>query len=276
MSEETTGTVDGQTAEPTAATGGETGTPTDYAGFETPDALAQDYQEKMSQLESYQKQVADLERIRGTQANELGQLRQNVAALSGQIQGMQRVVPQEQGPTIDDIAQQLQNGDIDEPQALRMAVQLTTRQTETRLGEKFNKLLDDRISQFKAEASHSKYVEKFMQDNPGYQEAYDSGKLNQWLEPDGSGGEYAWAQYQLQQKTAEVEVLKKQSEAAASAAAQNGMDKGIQIEKGKQAAGSVLSGKSGRFAQQTGVDLSDPNQRRQAGIAKLREMRGGG
>jgi hypothetical protein len=202
-------------------------------------------------------------------------LRQNVAVLNGQIQGMQRVAPQEQGPTIDDIARQLENGDIDEGQALRTAMQLTERQTETRLGEKFNKTLEDRITQLKEESDHRAYVEKFMQENEGYKEAYDSGKLNQWLNPDGTGGEFAWSQYQLQQKTAEIETLKKQSEAATSAAAQNGMDKGIQIEKGKQAASTVLSGKSGRFAQQTGVDLKDPNQRREAGIAKLRELRGG-
>lgn len=271
----------GDPAGPEGGTGGEGGTSTDYAGFETPDALVEDYQARVSQLESLQGQITDLERIKGTQGNELGTLRNQVAQLTGQIEGMRTAAPAEpQGPTLDDIARQLEDGDLTEGEAIRKAAQVASQQTKTELGQQFKKDMATEIGNLKAELNRDKYVSNFLKQNPGYEEAYNSGKLNPWLSQ-GISGEEAWLHYQVQAKDTELAALKKQAEGAAAEAEKGGIDKGIQIQKGKTAAGKVLTGKGGQFAQSGEVNL-DPSapdfalKRRQAGIDKLNQLRSGG
>lgn len=243
---------------------------TTLAGFQTPEELAAAYESTQAQLESFQKQVTDLERIKGQNSGQISQLKENIANLTGKLEGMQRSAPA--GPTLDEIASKVENNELSEAEALRMASQVTLQQAQTEFGKQLQKAVQD----LRAESDHEKYVQKFLKDNPGYEEAFKSGKLNPWLDQNITGEE-AWVRYQLQTKDAELAELKKKAEDAAKKAEKEGIDKGVQIEKGKTAAGKVLTGKGGgQFAQAAGkYDLTNAEQRRQAGIERLKQMRSG-
>lgn len=259
------------------APGGDSTGQGSYAGFSTPEELASDYQAKVGDLARFQEQVRNLESLKGRHGNEIGQLRNQIATLTGQIEGMRTVQsPAQAGPTIDDIAKQLDDGDIDEAQAFRMAEKVITQQTETRLGQKFHEMLQTELGKIQQKTDHERYVEKFLSDNPGYKESYESGKLQKWLDQ-GMPGEQAWDKYQLEATKAELQTLKQQSKDSALQAEQRGIVTGSQIEKGKSAAGKVLTGTKGQFSQAgSSHDLSDPNQRRQAGIEYLKRLRAPG
>lgn len=249
-----------------------------YAGFSTPEELAADYTAKTEELAGLQSQIQNLESLKGRQGGEIGNLRQQLATLNGQLEGMRSAMPQAStaGPSVDDVIAQYNSGEITEAEAFQKVATITAQTTENNLKGH----VASEIERFKAEAAQAQYAEKFILENPGYKEAFESGKLDQWMSrnPDGSvtGGEFAWAQYQLQAKDAELAAFKQQAEESAKAAEQSGIDKGIKIEQGKTAAGNVLTGKGGQFAASNGnFNLNDPTQRRQAGIERLKQLRGG-
>jgi hypothetical protein len=115
------------------------------------------------------------------------------------------------------------------------------------------------------------YVQKFMSDNPGYKEAFESGKIQPWLDQ-GMSGEEAWTNFQLTQTRAELDALKKQAEISKKQAEQDGLKKGAQLEQGKSAAGKVLGNHQGSFQQGAQSPMSR-EQRKQAALATLSKMR---
>lgn len=266
----------GDSVETSGQGGGGEGTPVDYAGYESPEQLVDAHTGLVTERDSLREQVTNLESLKGRHGTQIGELQQQIAQLNGHIEGMRSTAPATPaGPTVDEIARQVANGDIDVDEGILLATQAAAQTTETRLGQQFQGMLQQEISAMKQEADRKEYIADFLKQNAGYEEAYKTGKLAPWLEQ-GLSGEVAWDKYQLQSKDAELATLKEQSEAAAKQAAETGINKGIQIEKGKTAAGTVLTGKGGQFSQTSGgFDLTDPNQRRQAGIAKLQKMRGG-
>lgn len=249
-----------------------------FGGFNTAEELAADHQTKVTELGELQAQVTNLEGLKGRHGNEIGTLRNQIATLQGHIEGMRTsrpATPAATGPTIDDIAKQLDDGEIDESKAIKLAHQAAAQETETRLGQKFQQMLKSELGEIQRQNAHERYVEKFLADNEGYQEAYESGKLDTWLNQDLTG-EQAWDKFQLQTKETELAALKQQAGDAAKAAGEEGFQQGVKIESGKTAAGKVLTGKGGQFSQTTGkYDLSDPAQRRQAGVDLLKQSRGG-
>lgn len=259
--------------------GGGEGEPTGYAGFETPEALAEAYQSTTGQVESLSKQIKDLESIKGRQGNEMFQLKQQLAQMQGRLEGMnqqRQQAPAQRGPTLDDIAKQLESGDISEATAIRLASQITANDVQTRLGRQFQQQMQKEIGGIHQKMEQKEYVRNFLAQNKGYEEAYTQGKLSPWLEK-GMSGEEAWDKYQLQAKEAELSELRKQANQAAKKAEESGFDKGIKINQGKLAAGKVLAGKGGKMGQADGgYNLNDPTQRRQAGSELLKRMRGGG
>jgi hypothetical protein len=256
--------------------------PTDYAGFENPSDLASAYQEATAKQESLEKQIADLERIKGTQGNEIGQMRQQLATLSGQIEGMKTSSQQnqaQQGPTLDQINAAWENGDITEQQALAYAVKATEQNVRNALTKSYKDDLKRELESFKAEIASQEYQREFLAKNPGYAEAYDSGKLDQWLSIDPvtgekSGGENAWKEYQLHAAKAELKELKEKANQNKTEAEKAGLDKGLELAKSKTNAGKVLDGKGGKFTQTSGnYDLTRPGDRRAAALAHLQRMR---
>lgn len=255
---------------------GKGGGTVDYAGFQTPEELAAAYTSANSQLESFQKQVTDLERIKGQNSGQISQLNEKIAQLTGHIEGMRTAQPQQQGPTLDDIAKQLQNGDIDDATAIRKASQITQQQVSTQLGQQFKAELQKELGALKQQTAQERYVQQFMTDNPGYKEAFETGKLQKWIDQ-GLSGEEAWDKHQLESTRAELAALKKAAEEKAQAAEQAGIDKGLQLSKSGSAAAKVLNGKGGQMNQTTGnYDLSSQKGRLEAGTALLKQLRSGG
>jgi len=283
-----TGTTDGQGAVNAAAPAGdETGgqgagepTPGQFGGFDTPEELATAYETQGGELTTSKEQYDNLRTLDGRRSTEVGQLRTQNATLTGQIEGMKTAAPAAvaapTGPTIDAIAKQLDAGEIDESTAIRMSYKSATQEVETKLGAKFQGMLQTEIGKIQQQTAHDRYVEKFMTDNPGYKEAYETGKLELWTSQ-GMPGEEAWDKFQLQAKDTEIQTLKETAEEAAKAAGLDGLNKGIKIEQGKTAAGKVLTGKGGsQFSATTGKhDLGDPLGRHQAGVELIQNMRGG-
>lgn len=256
-------------AEPGAAPEQGASEQTGYAGFNTPEELASAYQSAQAEKESLSKQVTDLERMKGRHGTEIGQLREQIANLNGQLQAMNEAKPQNQGPSLDSIARQLQDGEIDDADAIRMASELTMQHATTQMGQ----ILKQELGKRDEAAAREKYVSQFMSDNPGYQEAYENGSLQPWLDK-GLSGEEAWDKFQLEATRTELQTLKQQAAQAAEEAKKAGLDEGIEIEKAKSSAGKVLDGKGGRFGQLSQkFDLSNQRERNQAGRELLRKMR---
>lgn len=257
--------------EGTGGQGGE-GEGTLYAGYDTPEALAEAHTSLTSEKAALEQQVQNLESLKGRHGNEIGQLRSQIANLTGQIEGMKSAAPQAPaGPTIEDIAAQVEDGEVSYGEGLKMAMQTATQATQAQMQQ----MLQDEVGKLQAQNDRQAYVTQFVKDNPGYEEAYNTGKLDPWIQQ-GLSGEVAWDKFQIQAKDQELADLKAQSEAATKAAEESGINKGVQLEKGKSAAGKVLTGKGSKFAQKgSNYDLSDPNQRRQAGLDRLAQLRGG-
>jgi hypothetical protein len=246
-----------------------------YAGFETPEALAEAYTSKTSEMESLNEKIRNLESLRGHHGTEIGNLRTQLATMQGQLQTYQRMVPQNQGPTIQDIKAKLDRGDISDADAIELVHKITLSEAENKLKTHYEETFNKKINDFKSELAFEKYKEKFLSENKGYQEAFETGKLDKWISK-GISGQNAWDKYQLELKNAELDSLKKQTAKQKEEAEKKGMEKGVKIEQGKAGASKVLNGKSSAFAQHQGnYDLTNPQQRREAGIARLNQIRTG-
>lgn len=275
MAEELNASGGDLSGEPTGqgGEGNEAGS-TDYAGFESIEDLTEAYQGATAQQETLQKQIADLERIKGTQGNELGQLRTQVSELQGQIKGFQTAMDSHQAAqntvTADDIAQRVEDGEITYADGIRQLAKLNDQRVE-----KDNKALKGQLDHLIKQNEQNQYIQKFMSENPGFQEAHASGKLDPWLQK-GMSGEEAWDKFQIQARDEEIATLKKQAETNKKAGEEAGLDKGMKLEQSKKAAGKVLSGKGGAMKQASpNANLSNPNDRRAAGIELLQKMRSG-
>jgi hypothetical protein len=256
----------------------------DYAGFKTPEELVSAYTEKSEKMESLQKQVSDLERIKGDNSGQISQLRHQIATLSGQIEGMKSIAPshQQQGPTLEDITADLESGKINESEALRMAVKITEQNVKNALTQQYKSDFKNELDAFKADLGRQQHIQKFISDNPGYVEAFEAGELDQWLVTDPvtgekTGGENAWREYKLHTAQAKVKKLEEEAEKKKANAEKAGIDKGLELAQAKSSAAKVLDGKGGQFSQVSGnYDLTNARQRAQAGHAYLQKMRSGG
>lgn len=255
-------------------TGNSGGAP-DYAGYSTPEELASAHKNLASEKAALESRIKDLQAYQGRSGTEIGNLKTQLAAMQGQLQAYQTIQPQNTGPTIQDIKAKLDRGDITEADALEMVHKITLSQAESSIMKQYEARYNKDMTEFKNQVAFEKYKEKFLAENKGYSEAYESGKLDKWISQ-GMSGQAAWDKYQLEQKNAELEALKTQTAKAKEEAEKKGMEKGVKIEQGKAGASKVLNGKSTAFSQHQGnYDLSNPQQRRQAGIDKLNQIRTG-
>jgi len=278
MSDELTPGTEGATGQggEGQSAGTSEGQSADYAGFSTPEELVSAYQSTVQEQDALKTQISNLESLKGRHGNEIGQLRQQLAQLTGQIEGMRSSQKTEPQMSIEDIKNAVLNGQMTEAEGIALASQTA----EKRAVEQAKTELSNQFNQFKQQTAQERAVEKFLSENQGYVEALESGKLDQWLDiaPDGTktGGKEAWTQYQLHTTRAELEALKQKAASAAAEAEKGGIDKGLELAKSKANAGKVLNGKGGQFSQNAGnYDLNNPSQRRQAGIALLGKLRTG-
>lgn len=270
MADELDGAVDTQDADGRVEGTEEGGEVKSYAGFQTPDELAEAYAAKEAREKTLSDEVEQLKQLKGRMGNDIGQLRMQMAKQQGMLQAMQEAKAQStaQGISTDTIYQQLANGDIDESQALRAM--------ETALSTKYEGRLNDFQNQFKTfqdQMESEKYVQNFIAQNPGYKEAYESGALNKWLY-NNVPGETAWSEYKREQAEARAAELEKKIEAAKLEAEKAGIQKGTQLQQGKQSAGKVLGDQpSGGRVQVTPPSFANKSQRARAGYEYIQKLR---
>jgi len=262
---------------------GQEATP-NYGGFETPEELASAYEESSQKMDSLKTQIADLERIKGDNRGAISQLRNQVATLSGKLDGMQQSAPQQpvnQGPTLDQITAALERGQIDDGRAISLAVQATEQSVKTALTQSYKDDLKRELDAFRSDLDQQNSIREFVNKNPGYVEAYEAGKLDPWLTVDHmtgekSGGEEAWREYQLHTAQEELKALKEESKQNRDKAKKSGVDEGLELAKSKKGAARVLDGKGGQFSQTAGnYDLGTSKGRAQAGASYLKQLRSG-
>lgn len=265
----------GETGSETGNNGGDA---PNYAGYSTPEELVSAHQNLTSEKTTLEARIKDLQTYQGRSGTEIGNLRQQLATLTGQIEAYKSMPQQPATPQVsplDTIAAKLQNGEITEAEAIKQAALVASQTVETKLGAQFKTMLSSEIGRLQRDAEWKEYKTNFLKENPGYEEAYKTGKLEPWLSK-GIPGQEAWTQFQLQATKQELETLKAQARKAADDAEKKGLEKGIKIEQGKTASSKVLNGKSASFAQNQGkYDLGNPQQRRQAAIDKLNQIRSG-
>ena len=245
--------------------GGEKQTPA-FAGFETSEELVTAHEKLVADSEGLQGQVTELESLKGRQGNELGQLRQTMANLEGQIETFKTAQTPGASDTLVEIERQYNADEI------TMGEFLAKRDTVMQSG--FEKTLDEKFTSFQDSADRRTYEEKFIGDNPGYLEAFKAGKLTDDINQ-GMSGEHAFSRFegrQAQTKIAELEAKLKTETKEAEA---GGIQKGVQLEQGKLPSGKVLSDAgSGSFSSQGErvVPLSRAEQR-QKGVEVINRMR---
>jgi len=201
--------------------------------------------------------------------NDIGQLRQQLANYEGQLRAAQQQREQQAAQQYDTakIHEALAKGEIDEATALREFDKLVSAKYEGKLNT-----LQQRIVQFQQEMQSKEYVTEFLSKNPGYKEAYESGALNQWLNK-GVPGEEAWLHYKVEQASTKAAELERKMAEARKTGEQAGLQKGVQLEKGKAGAGKVLGDGGGRLPGGNAPGYANKSQRAEVGYQYLQKMR---
>jgi len=234
-----------------------------YAGFSTPEELAEAYQRTLSDKEN-------LERLKGRMGNELGQIRMDHARLSGVVEALQsaRAESASQGISTASVYQQLENGDINEVQALKLMEQAL----EAKYNNEISKVNKD-FSRFRDEYESEKYVRQFLSkpENAGYKEAFDKGELDRWINQ-GVPGEVAWVHLKAERAESRAKELEKKIASAKTEAERLGLQRGAQLERGKTVAARVLGdGPGGRIAETP--NYQGKVGRVKAGVQYLEQLR---
>jgi len=239
-------------------------TPTTYGGFETPEALAAEY-EKVSG------QVKELESLKGRQGTELGELRTTLARLEGELEAYKSGAGGKGGESaavdLAELERQYDNGEI------TLAQFLTKRDAER--DKIYDQRLKDGLTEFQREQDDKAYAAEFIRDNPGYVEAYNAGRLADDIAK-GLSPQHAWDRYQLRASKEELESLKEQSRKAIEEAEKKGAQKGARLEKGSEAAAKVLGEGQGSFAEGGGKTPRTHSEQVAAGVELIQRMRSGG
>lgn len=235
----------------------------DYAGFQSPEELAAAYQRVLADKEG-------LESLKGRMGNELGRIRNEHARLSGMVEALQSAKQESarQGISTAAIYEQLENGDISEAKALQMmeaALESKYKNEISRVHQDFTK--------FRENYESERYVQEFLSkpENAGYKEAYQDGKLDRWINQ-GIPGEMAWVYFKAERAEAKARELEQKIASAKTEAEKLGLQRGAQLERGKNVAGKVLGeGPGGRIADKPGY--RSKVDRTSAGVQYLERLR---
>ena len=234
-----------------------------YGGFSTPEELAAAYQKTLADKEN-------LERLKGRMGNELGQIRSEHAKLTGMVEALRSVREESsrQGVSTESVYQQLEDGDINEAQALKMM--------EKALEDRYSreiKRVNDEFAKFRESYESEKYVKDFLSkpENAGYKDAFERGDLDRWLNQ-GVPGEVAWVHYKAEKAEAKAKELEAKIATAKTEAERTGLQRGAQLERGKTLAAKVLGeGPGGRIAEKP--NYPGKSGRVRAGVQYLENLR---
>ena len=209
---------------------------------------------KIAQLE---KMLNDSKGMIGKQSNEVGTLRKQLEEM--------KMAQTPKGPTIeeqiDSISDQMEAGDLGLKEGNRMIAQLSAQ-----LGKQ------SAMSEFSQQKDNERVVgiqQKFLKDNPDFEELRANGMLQPYLEADPLADEYvAFKQFKADEKIKNLEAEYQVKIAAAK-------EEGAKLAQGAEAAGQVI-GKNGSTAR-AAVSVPKPFTSRQdaetAMLATLQGMR---
>ena len=234
----------------------------DFGGFSTLGELIADNQAKA-------KAVEDFTSLKGRLGNELGQTREELAKMRGSYETLQEHLKSSAKPQVtkDDIQRQLDDGEITTGQAISMMQDLVKRDTLSETQKMFQ--------EFQASNESKSYADRFIRENPGYVEAFNSGALAKYIQA-GLSGEQAWDRHQLEQSRSESEKLKSELKTLTEKAKNAGIQLGVKLEQGKDGAGKVLDGQSGASFGAAGKDKPIPQtvgERNTAALQVLNRLR---
>ena len=212
----------------------ETLTP-DYAGFQTPDELVTDYQRLKDEVEQ-------LGSLKGRLGNEVGEAREAAERYRTMYErtlaeATQRAAaPANTGPaSVDEIERMVDAGELSYGEGLKMAASLIEQSSINSASQKVQEEL--------ARIEQDRLAREYIQNNPGYLEAWNSGELKPYID-EGLTGQHAYDRYKLVQLDKEREALKQQLEDKIRSATETGVQTGIQLEKGKSSASRVIGSPS--------------------------------
>ena len=241
----------------------------DYAGFGSPEELTAAYK-------SAQDRVNELDRLRGTQGNELGELRAETARLKGMIEAFdseRERASSSKTDGVEDVQELYETGQISFAEATRRIARAEAENLSKSVDEK----VKSEITRLKSEMSDAEYKRQYLRDNPGYEKAFLEGHLNEDIK-NGLSGQQAYDRYLIRQKDKEIEDLKKQSSEKVKAAESKGVNDGIDLEKGKEGAASVIGSASSGLQSGVGSNVipMTHQERKEKALETLRKMRRGG
>jgi predicted RNA-binding protein YlqC (UPF0109 family) len=210
-----------------------------------------------------EKRLKESQSMIGKQGNNIGALKKELEALRAEIAESRKPPP---GPSDDqvlsDLYAKMDAGEIDIATGMQQALAINSKLTANQV-----------MQQFRQEQQRNKVSEiqgQFLQKNPDYQEALESGELQKYLDEDPLADEYAaYLQYKADARVAELE---KAAEARVAAA----KEEGAKLARGAEASGKVL-GKQGASSVPTPKPQGPWKNNQDASaamLAKLREMRG--
>ena len=199
-------------------------------------------EELSSKLEQATKELEEMRSLKGRMGNELGTHKQHIARLEGQIEALSR---QHQAaapavPSMADLQSKLDSGEISlgeflqhrDARVLAAATSMAAKQVQ------------QQVNQLKTYADRKEFADQFMKDNPGYEVAFNAGKLHPYMEQ-GYDASVAFKFYERDVAMAESVELKKKLEELNNKAKQDGVKQGVKIAEAKRAAASVLGAEPG-------------------------------
>jgi hypothetical protein len=210
-----------------------------------------------SRIEKLEKMLHDSRAMIGRQSTEVGALRQK---LEGSLQPA--AAP---GPSIDEqidlISERIENGDVSLKDGNRLIAQLSAKMgAETALNSINQRQQKERVLGIQ---------QKFLSDNPDFQELRDNGTLQQYLDADPMADEYvAFKQYKADERVKSLEA----DYAAKITAAK---EEGAKLAQGANATGKVLgkSGSAARAAVSAPKPFKNTQEASAAMLAQLQAMR---
>jgi hypothetical protein len=239
--------------------------PPDYGGFETLEALTEEFNRVKTEAD-------ELKSLKGRMGNELGELRSEKEKLQSYIDGIESArtepTPDTQPRmTLDDIDREYQEGNISLAKALESVKNITESSMESKLASTKEEILSD--------LARERYSEQFMTDFPDYKELFDTGKLNADMGR-GFNPEAAYFAYKGREEAAKNHELQEQIKTLTTNAQNAGVQQGVKLEQGKNAAGKVLDGEggSGSFSQSAGTPPKYTNtaERLRAGVELAKKL----
>ncbi len=272
------GTEEGQTA-PGAEGAGQGGDASTNDGGDAPDYGGFGSLEELTTAhKTATEQNAHLESLKGRMGSEVGSLKQQLAERDGQIKAYQTRPSQPAGPTSAEQIQALQAKLNDG--SIGMTDFLSERDAirDADMEAKFNKNVDQRFARMKAETDNKASSDKYMADNPGYEQAFNDGHLQQFMQQ-GMSARQAYTQYQNNQTQAENERLKAEIDEAKKQGQEEGFQKGTAASRGKSAAETVLGDSKGVDHRAGGDHTPAPRnhqERVRAGSDLIARIRSGG